>query len=238
MYTFGALRACAIGFLVLAAACNDTPPAAPLVVPVVTASVRIVNAAPGIQNVTVTRNGVTAPLAQNLNYGSSTQSCVTLPVGAAHTLTFSAGSTELASVIVDPAPSGKYTVFLTSSGATRRALVVSDLTTAAAGSNGLRFLNASSGPGDVYVTTAGGEVVPSSRVYGNIGVTALSNSEPDYIAADTARKQVRFYDVGATTGTPRAELSLFGLPASRLASVVLTDQASAGPSASFITYPC
>lgn len=238
MYTFGALRPCAIAFLALAVACNERPPAAPVVVPGVTASVRIVNAAPGIQNVTVTRNGVTAPLAQNLNYGSSTQACVTLPVGAAHTLTFSSGGAELASVVVDPVPSGKYTVFLTSSGTTRRALVVSDVTTAVAGSNGLRFLNASSGPGDVYVTAAGGELVATNRVHDNIGVTALGNTEPAYVAADTTRKQVRFYDVGATTGTPRAELSLFGLPASRLASVVLTDQASAGPSASFITYPC
>ena len=129
-------------------------------------------------------------------------------------------------------------MFLTGSGATRRAVVLSDQTAAATGMNGLRFINVSSGPGDVYVTTPGGDLTLANRVYGNLGVTATGNDEPAYIAAEVARTQVRFYDVDATGGTPRAEYVLSGLPATRLANVVLADVPVAGPSASFVTYPC
>src|SRR5688500_11786476 len=113
MFSIGAVRPWSIALLVLAvAACNDRLPVTPIVTPAATVSVRIVNAAPGIQNVSVFRDGVTTAIAQNLNYGSFTQSCVSLPVGTPHTLTFRAGTTDLASVVLDPVPSGKYSVFL------------------------------------------------------------------------------------------------------------------------------
>jgi hypothetical protein len=58
------------------------------------------------------------------------------------------------------------------------------------------------------------------------------------MATEVARTQVRLFDVDVTTGTPRADLTLSGLPTSRLVNVILADPASAGPSASFLTYPC
>jgi hypothetical protein len=129
-------------------------------------------------------------------------------------------------------------VFLTGAGTTRRVVILSDDATAAPESNGLRFINVSSGPGDVYVTLPDGEPTAASQVHGNIGQTAMTNSEPGYMTTEATRTQVRFYDVGVTTGTPRAELALLALPERRLASVVLADMASAGPSASFVTFPC
>ena len=239
MHTFGAARLCLLSLIVLAAACNSEAPVVTEPPPgAAVARVRVVNAAPGVSNVEVVRAGVAAPVAQNLNFGAFTQTCLQVPSQTEQTLSFRTGGTEIASATFTPAAGERYSVFLTGSGTTRRAVVLSDQTTAAAGTNGLRFINVSSGPGDVYVTAPDGELTASMRVSGNLGVTAMDNSEPPYIAADTARTQVRFYDVNATSGTPRAEYRLSGLPATRLVNVVLADVPVAGPSASFVTYPC
>ena len=238
MYKLGAIRLCILSLFVLVAACNDEVPTEPGEQGTPVARVRIVNAAPGVGNVEVVREGVTAPLATNLNYGAFTQSCLQLPAGIPHTLNFRQAGTVLTSATFTPVANAKYTIFLTSSGTTRRAVVVDDAHTAATGFNGVRVINASSGPGDVYVTAPDGELTTASRVHGNFGVTAVDNTEPTYVATEVARTRVRLYDVNATTGTPRADLTLFGLPTSRLVNVVLADPAAAGPSASFVTYPC
>ena len=238
MFKLGAIRLCIIALCALAAACNSELPAGTGGPTPEFARVRIVNAAPGVGGVDVQREGVTAPLATNLNYGAFTQSCIQLPAGIAHTLNFRQGSTTLTSATFTPAVNQKYTVFLTGSGSTRRAVVVNDAHTAATGFNGVRFINASSGAGDVHVTTPDGEPTLSTRVHGNIGVTAMSNADPAYIATEVARTRIRLYDVDATSGTPRADITLPTLPANRLVSVVLADPAAAGPSASFLTYPC
>ena len=238
MYKLGAIRLCILSLLVLTAACNSEviPPTGGQGVPI--ARVRIVNAAPGVGNVDVVREGVATPLATNLNYGAFTQSCVQLPADMAHTLNFRQAGNVLTSATFTPVANARYTIFLTGSGATRRAVVVNDAHTAATGFNGVRIINASSGPGDVYVTTPDGELATASRVHGNFDVTALGTSDPEYLATESTRTRVRLYDVNATTGTPRADLTLSGLPTSRLVNVVLADPAAAGPSASFMTYPC
>ena len=238
MFNFGAIRLCILSLLVLTAACNDEVPTETGGPGTPVARVRIVNAAPGVGNVEVLREGLTTPLAQNLNYGAFTQSCLQLPAGIAHTLKFRQAGTEIASATITPAANARYTVFLTASGATRRVVALDDAHTAATGFNGVRFINASSGPGDVYVTEPSGEITPAMRVHGNIGVTAMGNAEPAYMATEVARTRVRLYDVDATSGTPRADLTLSGLPTSRLVTVVLADPAAAGPSASFVTFPC
>ena len=239
MFKIGAIRLCILSLLVLtAAACNSELPAEIEEPDPEFARVRIVNAAAGVGGVEVIRGGVTAPLATNLNYGAFTQSCVQLPADVASTLYFRQGTDTIATATFTPAADAKYTVFLTGSGATRRAVVLDDAHTPATGFNGVRFINASSGPGDVYVTAPDGEPTLATRVHGNIGVTAMGNAEPGFMGTEVERTRVRLYDVDVTTGTPRADIALTGLPASRLVSVVLADPAAAGPSASFLTYPC
>ena len=240
MNTPGAIRLCIATLLVLAAtACNSELPAEVEGPEPETARVRIVNAAPGVGGVNVQLAGTTpATLATNLNYGAYTQACVRIPAGTAQTLNFRQGETTITSTTFEPAADARYSVFLTGSGTTRRAVVVNDAYTAATGFNGVRVINASSGPGDVYVTTADGEIVAASQVHGNYGVTAMGTTNPAFVATETTRTRVRLYDVSATTGTPRADITLAGLPTSRLVNVVLADPAAAGPSASFLAYPC
>ena len=236
MYKLGARSLCLLS-LVVALACNSEQPTS-VGTGTEIARLRIVNAAPGTPALEVTRNGVTTPLAQNLNYGAFTQTCVQLPANIAHTLTFNSGGTSVGTATFTPEVGGRYTAFLTGSGATRRAIILSDATTATTGSNAVRFINVSSGAGDVYVTAPGGELTSAMRVHANLANTATGTDQPAFVQTETTRTLVRLYDVDATSGTPRAELTLSGLPTSRLASVILADLASAGPSASFVTYPC
>ena len=200
------------------------------------ALLRVVNAA-NIADVQVRRVGTTTPLAQDLDFRGSTQACVQVPAGE-QALVFSAGGMSLATTAATFESGKRYTAILVSSGAIARALVVADNETAAAGNNGLRFINATSTNGDVYVTPTGGAVGPAFRAHANLGVLATSNSMPAYVYRATEHTQARLFDAGVTTGTPRADFSLTGLPASRLATVVFTDAGTpAGPTAFMVT-PC
>ena len=220
-----------------AAACDDDGDGDPGTGPgTQQAQLRIVNAA-NVADVQVRRVGTTTPLAQDLDFRGSSQSCVQVPAGE-QALVFSAGGMSLATTAHNFEANRRYTAILVSSGSIVRALVVPDNETAVAGNNGLRFINATSTSGDVYVTPAGGAVGPTFRANGNLGVLATSNSIPAYVYRSTEHTQARLFDVGVTTGTPRADLTLTGIPASRLATVVFTDAGTpAGPTAFMVT-PC
>ena len=200
------------------------------------ARLRIVNAA-NIADVDVRRTGTNTPLATDLDFRGVTQSCVQVPVGE-QTLVFSSTGVELATTAFTFEANRSYTAILVASGAARRAVVLSDNETASAGNNALRLINATSGPGDVYVTEPTGAPGPGFLAAGNMGMLATSNDRPGYLHRATAHTRVRLFDVGATTGTPRADVTLTNLPTSRLATVVFTDPGTpAGPTAFMVT-PC
>ena len=224
-----------LSLLAVAVACNDEDePAGPPQQNV--AQLRIVNAA-DFPDVQVRRTGSATPLAQDLDFRQSTSTCVTVPLGE-QALIFSSGGTELRIAAGTFEANESYTAILVGSGATVRAVVLPDTVTAAAGSNALRFINATSAAGDVYVTPPGGAVGAGFLATGNMGVLATSNSRPDYVNRSTEHTQVRLFDPQTTTGTPRADIALTGLTATRLATVVFTDAGSpAGPTA-FLVAPC
>ena len=224
-----------LSLLAVAVACNDEEePAGPPQGSV--AQLRIVNAA-DFPDVQVRRTGSATPLVQDLDFRQSTSTCVTVPRGE-QALIFSSGDTELRIAAATFEANESYTAILVGSGATIRGVVLPDTVTAAAGSNALRFINATSAAGDVYVTPPGGAVSAGFLAAGNLGVLATSNARPDYIHRSTEHTQVRLFDPETTTGTPRADIALTGLPTSRLMTVVFTDAGSpAGPTA-FMVAPC
>ena len=214
------------------AACNDDNGIEPRQV----AQLRIVNAA-DFADVQVRRVGTTTPLATNLDFRGFTQTCVEVPAGE-QAFVFSATGVELATTAATFEAGERYTAFLVASGATRRALVVSDDETATTGSNALRFVNATTAAGDVYVTPPAGAVSAGFQAAGNMGALATTNGLPGYVHRDVAHTQVRLFNAGTTTGTPRADIELTGLPANRVATVVFSEVGSpAGPTA-FIVTPC
>ena len=214
------------------AACDDDP-----TTPHEVATVRIVNAAPGTSSVDVILVGTTTPLA-TLNFRGVTTTCVEVPAGGAQQgLTFRSAGADLATAVFTPLKGERYTVVLTASGATRRAVALSDNESAVAGNNAIRLINATSAPGDVYATAPGATPAAANLVAGNLGVFATSNATAPYYSRASTDTEVRLFDVGTTTN-PRADITLTALPASRMATVVFTDPGTpAGPTA-FVVTPC
>jgi hypothetical protein len=211
-----------------ALACNDSDPIEP---PEPVARLRIVNAAPGTLDVDVLRSGSSSPIA-SLDYRASTTSCVQIPSGNL-TLTFRSGATELATEDFTFADGGRYSVFLSTADGHQVATIVSDEETAAEGLNFVRFVNATSAAGDVYTGPPTGGL--GNKVHGNLAVVGKTNVPPLYVGVPTTLTRVQLFDVGVTTGTPRADLTLTALPASRKATVVFVN---VGTPTAFIVTPC
>jgi hypothetical protein len=196
------------------------------------AQLRVVNAA-DIEDVQARRVGSPTPLAQNLDFRGSTLTCVEVPAGE-QALVFSQLGQELAVAAATFEAGESYTAFLVASGVRTRAFIVADDETASPGNNALRFVNATSTDGDVYVTAPGGPLTASFRAHAPLGAHALSNQLPAYVHRGIDHTQVRLFNAGTTAGTPRADFALTGLPASRLASVVFTE----GTPTAFMITPC
>jgi hypothetical protein len=180
--------------------------------------------------------GAANPFVQDLDFREVPPTCFQVPA-LPRTLTFNAG-TDLATTSFTFEAGKSYTAFLVEGNGVRRALVLPDTVTASAGNHALRFINATSAAGDVYVTPPGGAVSAAFLAAGNMGVLAQSNALPDYLHRSTQHTQVRLFNTGTTTGTPRADLALTGLPNTRLGTVVFTNAGTpAGPTA-FLVTPC
>lgn len=199
------------------------------------AQVRVVNAA-DIANVDVFMAGAATPFVQNLDFRGVTTACALVPPGP-RSLVFRVGGTDLATATATFEAGASYTALLVASGTTRRALVVADTAIASTGNNALRFINATATAGDVYVTPPGGAVGASFLAFGNASPLALSNLNPDFMHRSTEHTQVRFFDTGTIT-TPRADLTLSGLPTSRLGTVVFTDAGTPAGATAFLVTPC
>jgi hypothetical protein len=200
------------------------------------AHVRIINAVLGSSNVQVLRAGATAPVA-TLSFRQYTAGCVDVPAGT-RTLTFQSEGTTLATVEATFGAEDNWSVILTAANGTYRAVALSDVHTATIGNNALRFINASSSPGDVYATDPNAEPGPTTLAAGNLGPLAMSNEEPPYLARPTTDTRIRFYDVGVATDTPRGDITLRDVGAQRLATVVFTDPSTPPGVTTFIVLPC
>lgn len=185
------------------------------------ARLRIVNAA-DIPNVDARLVGTTAPLATNLDFREFTQICVEVPAGE-RALVFSQQGLELDVAAARFEEDESYTAFLVASGLRTRAVIVPDTAVASANNNALRFINATTEAGDVYVTPQGTAPSAPFLVIGNSGPLALSNELPSYLHRSVDHTQVRLFNVGVTTGSPRANFTLSGLPVTRLGTVVFTE---------------
>jgi hypothetical protein len=184
------------------------------------ADLRIINAAPGTAGVSVFQDNSTTPIA-TLDFRQSNAACLSIAAGS-HVLHFRSAGTTLASTpAVNFEDNERYTAVLTSMGAVAKAMVLADDFSAGTGANGLRFINATATAGDVYVFAPGGEL-------GTVAAPAVPNpaqltGDVEYISRGTPQTQVRFFDVGVTTGTPRAEFTIPALASPRLGTIIFTD---------------
>lgn len=203
-----------------------------------TANLRIVNAAQNTTDIEVYQLGNDTPIA-TLDFRETTEQCVEVTAGPT-AFSFQAGGGEIAATLGTLEEGGNYTLMLVGTGASvpRRAVLGSDEHTPAAGSNALRLVNVTSTSGDVYATTPTGAPAPNNLLAGGLGPLANSNASlGEYFAVTTERTRIRLYDAGTTT-TARADFTLAGLPASRMATVVLTGTGASVTDRAFAVFPC
>jgi hypothetical protein len=213
-------------------ACNSLsditrPPAAAV------ADLRIVNAGPGTTGVTVHLDGSNTALA-TLSFRQSTAACMEIPEGD-HTLEFRVGGTAIANTgSVTFEDDERYTAVLTGLAGTPKAMVLPDDFSPGQGNHGLRFINVTATAGDVFVFPSGGAI--GAVAAANLPNPAqLTVTEVTYIGRPTTETQVQFFDVGVSTGTPRAEFTIAELSSPRLATIILTD---AGAPTAFVVTAC
>lgn len=196
------------------------------------ARLRIVNASE-VPDIVVRRIGSETILAQDWDAYEATATCVEIPAGE-HALVFTESGVDLALAAADFEAGRPYIAVIDVAGTRWRAAILSDDEQASAANNALRFINATATSGDVYVTPPGTAPSPGFLAIGNGSPFALTNADPSYVHRSTEHTQIRLYDPGVTTGTPRVELTLSSVPPSRLATVVLTDPGAS----SFVAAPC
>ena len=215
-------------------ACDDDDP----VTPPQTARVRVVNASIG--NASVSAFHGNNAIATNVTFQTAGACGTTMnvPVGS-QTITFRSGptttSTQVATVPATFQANRDYTVALLGSGAGTRAVVFEDTrpTSVTTGNNAVRIINATATGGDVFVTTPDG--TPTGGAI-NLG-SGVGTSNAIYREFPVANTRVRIFDPGSTT-EPRGTFTLAGVPTSRMATVILTDAATAGGATGFQVNAC
>ena len=108
----------------------------------------------------------------------------------------------------------------------------------------LRFINATGSAGDIYLTTPTGPISGAPTVQ-NLAAGSVSgfnsSSAPGGIFVSTyptANTRVRLFNVGATTGNPRADFTIGSMGANRVGTVVLTPAPSGGSTTGFLVNSC
>jgi hypothetical protein len=223
--------------LVLAAACDSDNTTSPTPQ---TARVRVVNLDQSSPNAGLYANG--SLVGSNVAFGAAGASCLDVPVG--QSLSFrSTGSTTDIGVNATPGLiAGKdYTIALYHSGTNAQVVILSDtgITAPATGTNGLRFFNATPTAGDIYVTAPGGAI---SGTPFNLSAGNASSGAFRFTTYPTASTQIRMFNVGTTTGTPRVNTAFTSanLSNSRVGTAFLTESNMTGTStnASVVVAPC
>ena len=105
-----------------------------------------------------------------------------------------------------------------------RTIVAGDDAEPTTGNFGLRIVNGTNGPGDVYVTTPPAEPSAETQVLSNVppAATAASLSLAINMIPE-GRTRVRLYDVGTTTN-PRSDILLIDPDLRRLTTVIFTEK--------------
>lgn len=206
------------------------------------ANVRVLNASMSAGPITANTEGRT--ISSNVAFQTSTLSgaCGTIEKGGDEQIDFvAAGTTNgLGSVKANFVPQHNYTVVFY--GPNNAIVYPDEFTNPATGNNAIRIINATGTAGDVFVT------IPSASISGSPSVanlaagaasgtsaTATGGTFAQYPVANT---RVRLFNVGQTTGTPRADFTIPAVPSNRVATVVLTPAPAGSSTTAFMAGTC
>ena len=240
MYRITVAIAATTALAALAACNNDdntTNPPTPQ-----TARVRVINLDTASANAGLFANGTA--IGNNVGFGTAATSCIDVPVGQTLSFRNSGSTTDLATNANAGLTAGQnYTIVLYRSGTTAHSAILSDdgVTAPGTGNNALRFFNATGTPGDIYVTSSGGTIsgTPSSA---NLAAGTATTGTNAFMTFPTANTQIRMFNAGTSTGTPRVNTTFTSnnLSASRIGTAILTESNMTGTStnASVVSGPC
>ena len=233
-YRITALTA-AMAALAVAACGSDNTTA-----PSNSASVRIVNASSGTSSLNASNAGT--PLATGLTFqnANASASCVTVPAGS-QTIDFSSSGTtgNVASTTYDFQAGQNYTVVLYGPSGSQKAVVLNDAyTRPTTGNNAVRFFNATSSAGDIYLTTPTGTIsgTPTVSALGAGTATGASGGTAFGAYANT-NTRAQMFNVGTTTGSV-GDFTLGTMPSNGATTVFFTPSMTTGGSTGFMVNPC
>ena len=229
--------------VLLGSACSGDGPGYkdPILGGVPTAQVRIVNAAPAIASAQMFVAGTA--VGPTVARGTSSFDCQTVAVGQPITFRANGTDTTLATIAApEMTGGGNYTIVFWGPAPELKATVLSDQDLPAASSTvtGIRFFNATSAAGDVYVTFPDAEL-PQTPSVQNLQVGQYTEGGGLFAQYPLTSTLVRMFDVGVRTGTPRitASVSQTALSSVRNWTMILTEATGiSGENLSFLVAPC
>jgi hypothetical protein len=198
------------------------------------AKIRVINASPSTATVTASVGSLNLG---TVAFRSGGAGCFQVPVGS-QTITFTSGGSTIATagpIDFQTGPSSTFVLFGTA--AARTVSVFPDnFAAAATGMNQLRFINAQTAAGDIFVTTPTGTVsgTPSASVAAGAVSTGGSVG---FLPFPTANTRIRLFDAGTTTA-PRTDATLGTLPTSRTTTMVFVEAGNPPGATAFTVDPC
>lgn len=193
------------------------------------ATLQIVNAVPTVDTIGLHLDGAQFPIqfarARNTSGVTAANACVNFEAGqhtvAVHELR---QSTALATTEYDFEGDERYTLVFSGPEASPEITVLEDNFTPPDTSQHIlvRFINASSTPGDVYATPANAPLTGIEPTIANLAPVGGPTADLPWTTIPKTNTQVRFFAPGMTT-SPRATLTLTGLPPNRVTNVVFFD---------------
>jgi hypothetical protein len=179
-------------------------------------ALRVVNAASSAQAIDVYSDG--SLLASNIAFLSGTSTCFDVEAGTPALEIRNAGTANAIATLNDPvAANTDYTLVLM--GNNDATLLTDQFTAPNTGEAAIRFINATGAAVDIYASDPNAGAIGTTPTSANLAVSATS----DFINIPEANTRFTFTTVG--TQTPLFEISNFTLPTSRVATVVLTQDA-------------
>ena len=183
------------------------------------ANMRIVNASASTGPITAINENrnVQANVAFQTPAGAG--SCGTVEEGSSELVSFvlAGTNTGIGSVTMSIAANANYTaVFF---GPNNVGVFQESFTTPASGNNDIRFVNATGSAGDIYLSTPGANLTlpGTTPTVSNLAAGQASTATQ----FSNGRTEIRMFNVGQNTGTPRVDFTIAGLP-NNIGTIVLT----------------
>ena len=181
------------------------------------ANMRIVNASASTGPITATNENRTVQAGVAFQTPAGAGGCGTVEEGDDEQVNFLLAGTQtgLAQVTMQIVPNTSYTaVFF---GPNNVGVFQESFSTPSAGNNDIRFVNATGSAGDIYLSAPGANLAGTAPTVANLAAGQASSTGQ----FANGRTEIRMFNVGVNTGTPRVDFTIAGLP-NNTGTVVLT----------------